>query len=62
MAKNAWSFAHYTCGHSTPVRGGDRNLPYPCPDCPRLCAYCRTTNFRTDSEFCSEDCEAEATS
>lgn len=33
MANNAWNFANYTCGHSTPVRGGDREIPTPCPIC-----------------------------
>lgn len=33
MARGAWNFAHYTCGHSAPVRGGDRQVGRPCTAC-----------------------------
>lgn len=33
MSRAAWSFATYTCGHSDPVRGGDRVVSRPCGSC-----------------------------
>jgi len=36
MSQAAWSFAHYTCGHQTPVRGYDRHVNDLCPTCQRL--------------------------
>jgi hypothetical protein len=36
MSRAAWSFVAYSCGHSTPVRGGDRVSIHPCPACAAL--------------------------
>jgi hypothetical protein len=33
MSQAAWSFVDYGCGHSTPVRGGNRTIPGACLDC-----------------------------
>lgn len=33
MSQAAWSFVDYGCGHSIPVRGGDRTIPGACLDC-----------------------------
>jgi hypothetical protein len=47
--KAPWSFVDYACGHSAPVRGGDRTVDRTCPDCakqallthdPYYCAEC----------------------
>jgi hypothetical protein len=36
MSRAAWTFVSYSCGHSTPVRGGDRMATRPCPTCAAL--------------------------
>jgi hypothetical protein len=36
MSTAAWSFVDYSCGHSTPIRGGDRTIAGPCPACMAL--------------------------